>query len=557
MARAAKDRCFESSPVPHIVFEQGSGRIVGCNDAACSFYGYDRATLLGRSVFELWRADQVPLWRDRLVRGEGCTHEDRWVHRRADGGEVDVVVSCAPLEDGDGSSIVMAVVEISDLVQRETELRHIATTDGVTGLPNRAALERAISDRLGALRAGGPPFGVMFVDLDRYRMIVERLGHLGADRALAAIGRRMADAVGSRGLVARLGADEFVIVADVAGGTAVLERLTRDVLASLASPIGLDDREIVVSASIGVVIADEQVDSVDELLTRADVACREAKRRGRAQVVTYDADLAKRRAESTLAMVELHRALELGEFTLHYQPIVDIGRASVTECEALIRWQHPEYGLVAPARFIPAAEVSGLIEAIGEWVINEACRQLRVWQDAGLEETTVSVNVSARQIRAGTLVDALRSALAASGVRSDRLTVELTESAIMEDPDVARDVLKAISSLGVRLSIDDFGTGYSSLAYLKQFKVDVIKVDRSFVEDVDVDARAAALVAAVVGLAHNFGSVAVGEGVETFDQLQFLRALRCDRAQGYLIGRPMPADEFERALRRGGPWLPQ
>ena len=418
---------------------------------------------------------------------------------------------------------------------------HQAHHDALTGLPNRALVLDRLGHALARSQRECRSVGVLFVDLDRFKMVNDTLGHSVGDDVLIRIGERLLGSVRPGDMVGRLAGDEFVVVCEDVD-TAGLLKIADRVAEAVEAPLSLYGRDAVITASIGVA----QVATggrPEDVLRDADVAMYRAKERGRARIEVFDSSVRARLLERLETEQALRRAIGRGEMRLHYQPIVGASDGVLLGVEALVRWQHRERGLVPPADFIPLAEETGLITSIGRWVLTEACSQLGRWQaaDPRLRSLKVGVNLSARQFTDPNLVPLVAEALAVAGIEPQSVSLEITESVLMEEVQATAQTLRALKDLGVCLSIDDFGTGYSSLSYLKRFPVDVLKIDRSFVDGLGVDAEDDAIVTAVVSLAHALNLEVVAEGVETELQLMELRRLGCDAAQGYLLGRPAEA----------------
>ncbi|HET7486922.1 MAG TPA: EAL domain-containing protein [Acidimicrobiales bacterium] len=421
------------------------------------------------------------------------------------------------------------------------EAVHLANHDTLTGLPNRALVLDRLEHALARTSRGNGSVGVLFVDLDRFKVVNDTLGHSIGDEVLIRIGERLLAAVRPGDTVGRLAGDEFVVVCEDVEDVHLLSIAER-VAATIERPLSLYGRDAVITASIGVAQVSGDV-RAEDLLRDADVAMYRAKERGRARIEVFDRTIRARLLERLETEQALRRAIQRDELRLHYQPIVSSADGRLLAVEALVRWEHPERGLVPPAEFIPVAEETGLILPIGRWVLKEACSQLGRWQqdDPSLCRLQMGVNLSARQFTDPDIVSDVAAALEHAGIAPGALSLEITESVLMEEAEATAETLRGLKDLGVCLSIDDFGTGYSSLSYLKRFPVDVLKIDRSFVDGLGVDPDDHAIVAAVVGLAHSLGLEVVGEGVETALQLDELRRLGCDAAQGYLIARPQPS----------------
>jgi len=421
-------------------------------------------------------------------------------------------------------------------------------TDPLTGLADRAAYLAHLAGAAAA-HAGNPgSVAVVLLDLDRFKAVNNSMGHSLGDGVLVSVARRLELAAGDVDLVARFGGDEFLALVTDPGGDAGrrAEEFVTRVEMVLSSPIPVDDAEVFLDASVGIALNTFGADDPDDLLTHAEAAMYLAKRRGGFGVETFGESLRIEELDRMATEHSLHRALERNELTLHYQPVVEVRWATTVGVEALIRWDHPEQGMVAPGRFIPVAEESGLIIPIGAWVLEQACRQLQDWHlcaESG-PRGSMEVNLSARQIDDPGIVGTVEEILARTGLPPEHLTLEITESALMRDAAAALVVLQSLKDLGVLLAIDDFGTGYSSLSYLQRFPLDVVKVDRMFVHELGMHGGGDEIVSAVISLAHALGLHVVAEGVETERQLETLRALDCDFAQGFLFSKPVPAGEL-------------
>jgi diguanylate cyclase (GGDEF)-like protein len=379
----------------------------------------------------------------------------------------------------------------------------------------------------------------------------DSLGHSLGDHLLRAVASRLESSLRAMDTVSRLGGDEFVMVlSDHKSAQSVSGELQR-IVESFSQPFALDGRDVYVTASVGVALYPQDAQDPESLMKSAELAMYRAKESGRNTYQLYTPELQTRVTERMALESMLRRAPERGELALHYQPQVDLRTNRVFGCEALIRWSQPDLGMISPAKFIPLAEETGLIVPIGEWVLRTACRQCKAWQDAGLPTVTVAVNISARQFREKNLLQTVAKILAETGLDPRLLELEVTESVIMHDAQNVIADLQAFRDMGVKLSIDDFGTGYSSLSYLKRFPVDRLKIDQSFVRDITSDADDAAIAQAVITLGHTMNLRVIAEGVETAEQLTFLRGHHCDEMQGYLFGRPLPADEFAQLLASG------
>ncbi|NQU60582.1 MAG: EAL domain-containing protein [Rhodospirillales bacterium] len=436
-----------------------------------------------------------------------------------------------------------------DITKHKEAEEQFVNYDDLTGLPNRALFQDRLKQVLGHARRSGKLAAVHLIDLDHFKDINETMGHDAGDILLQAIADRLLECIRTSDTVARLGGDEFGVIQvepTDADGIAVL---AQKLLNCFVEPFTIDNRDVHTSASIGITVFPDDAENPEQVLRNADMALYHGKGEGRGTyrffVTQMNDDIQRRRTIED----DMRSGLERGEFVLHYQPKLHIGSNRITGMEALIRWQHPEQGFLSPAEFIPIAERSKLIVPIGEWVLREACAQNKAWTDAGQGPIKVAVNISAVQFRETNLTAVVKSALDETGLDPMQLELEITESLAMRNADATIELCGELGALGVSLSIDDFGTGYSSLSYLKNFPVQRIKIDKAFVDDILNDENPGVIATAVTTLGHSFGMEITAEGVETEDQLAFLRALGCDEIQGYYFSRPLPGPEFEEFLK--------
>ena len=442
----------------------------------------------------------------------------------------------------------------SDITERkltEQRVHHVAQHDVLTGLPNRSLLQDRLGQAIAYATRSGYPVWVMLIDLDRFKFVNDSMGHKAGDVLLMTVAARLTGSLRDTDTVARLSGDEFVVILSEHAEEPLRPEIVQRVMDSVAQPVMLGTKEFFVTCSIGVAVYPSEGTPADSLIEHADIAMYSAKKMGRNNFQFYTPAMNEESLERVRIEGALRNALERNEFVLHYQPQVDLKSGRIVGMEALIRWNHPELGMVPPVRFIGIAEETGLIVQIGAWVMRTACAQNKAWQDAGLGKLRVAVNLSARQFGAADLIASLESVLNDTGLDPDCLEIELTESLFMSDVTPAVELLHRMKSLGVNLSIDDFGTGYSSLSYLSRFPIDVLKIDRSFVADITHDANDAAIVTSIIALAHNLKLAVIAEGVETAEQLDYLRSHGCDEMQGYYFSKPLAAADFEQMLRRG------
>jgi diguanylate cyclase (GGDEF)-like protein len=536
-----------------------SGVVIEWNPRAEEMLGWERDEVVGRPVAETVlpaALGQSPFWLS-TVRGQagvpgpepgaGAGDHQRFqlVHRA--GHTVDAEGLLFATGFGD-DRCVGGFIHHGRPDPDEEVLARADLHDSLTGLPNRNLFCRQLARAAAA--SGGVPgsVAVVLLDLDRFKAINNAMGHDAGDLLLVAVAGRLRMVAGEAELLARFGGDEFLALFQNAGGGAqskasdFIERARR----VLAGPFEVAGAEVFLDQSFGVALNTFGVDDPAELLSNAEAAMYQAKYRGGSHTETFGESMRLQMLDRMTTEHSLHRALERRELMLHYQPVVEIEGVTTVGVEALIRWQHPQQGLVSPYRFIPVAEESGLIIPIGAWVLEQACHQLSDWHHHGENGPTgsIEVNLSARQIDDPLIVRTVEEILSRTGLPAEHLTLEITESALMKDPASAMAVLRALKEVGVLLAIDDFGTGYSSLSYLQRFPLDILKVDRSFVEELGVNSDSEQIVSAVINLAHALGLKVVAEGVETREQLAILRSFRCDLAQGYLFSEPLPAADI-------------
>lgn len=445
--------------------------------------------------------------------------------------------------------VVGALIALSRRNAHESHIEYLATHDAVTDLPNRNLLNDRIAQAIHHAGRGEMELAVIFVDLDNFKYVNDGFGHPVGDALLRIIARELSGLVRSGDTVARLGGDEFVLlVDDVENGALAAATIAGKALERFSRPFTVGTREFTITASIGISLYPADGQDAARLLLNADAAMYQAKETGRNNFQFSAPEMKNKAVERGALEAGLRRALQLRQFELHYQPLVLTATGQPVGMEALIRWRHPEEGLIAPAQFIGIAEETGLIIPIGEWVLRTACAQNKAWQDAGLPPLTVSVNLSALQLRHPGLVELVASALKETGLDPRYLDLELTETMVMGKSPFVIECLHALKALGITLSLDDFGTGYSNLGYLKSFPLDQLKVDRSFVKDLPGSTHAASIVRAIVSMGHSLGLQVIAEGVENAAQAQFLAAVRCEHAQGFLYSKPLPPAEFAQWL---------
>ncbi|HVL74985.1 MAG TPA: EAL domain-containing protein [Noviherbaspirillum sp.] len=475
--------------------------------------------------------------------------------KRRDGSRTWVSENARVVRDACGNRMVIegTVSDISERREYEARIRHQATHDALTGLPNRMLLLDRLQQAVYAAKRSDTRVAVVFVDLDQFKFVNDSLGHEAGDMLLARMAARLRATVRACDTVSRHGGDSFVLVLTACVSLEAVQVAVRRIMAALAEPLEIGAAEIQVTCSVGISLYPDHESSPDALLRQADSALYKAKEAGRNSYAFFDARTRLDASHRLALLNSLRHALVQQQFRLHYQPRIDLASGALVGAEALIRWLHPSRGMVPPAQFIPVAEDSGMILAIGEWVLRTACAQNKAWQEAGMAPIPVSVNLSPRQLAHEHFVDLVADALAASGLEARYLELEITETLVMRDVEQSRSVFERLKELGVGISIDDFGTGYSSLNYLKRFPVDTLKIDRSFIRDVAVDSDDAGIAMAVISLGRVLQLQVLAEGVETEAQRQFLLENGCHHAQGYLFAHPLEPDEFAARFLVPGP----
>lgn len=452
------------------------------------------------------------------------------------------------------SELAKAIKELKkENVERkkaEEKMEHLAFYDALTNLPNRALFTKRLERILKRSQHGNYNlFAVLFLDLDRFKIINDSLGHIIGDRLLIAVARRLEACLRPDDFLARFGGDEFAILLNGIKELTNVAYVANRIQKELMVPFNLEGREVFTSVSIGISVGPSSYDKEEDILRDADSAMYRAKARCKGSYEIFDAEMHTLVMARLQLETDLRRAIVHKEFLAYYQPIVSLKKREIIGVEALLRWQHPQKGLISPMEFIPIAEETGLIIPIGEWMLKEACTQNRVWQDAGYQHLSIKVNVSARQFQHHNLVEEVRLVLKQANLAAQALDIEITESIAMED--YSMKALKELSDMGVRISVDDFGTGYSSMASLNRFPINTIKIDRSFVKNIATNSNAEGIIKAIISMAHSLNIEVVAEGVETEEQLTFLMEHQCDDIQGYLISRPLDEKGFTEFLKTG------
>ena len=474
---------------------------------------------------------------------------------RRDGGEVGIESNTTPIRENDGSvsGTILALRDVGAARAKSLEMSHLAQHDALTDLPNRVVFNDRLTQAIALAERQGKQLAVMFVDLDHFKKINDSLGHDVGDKLLRSVAGRLKACVRRSDTISRLGGDEFVVLLSQVehGEDAAIS--ARKTLRALTAPHMIDGKNLDISVSIGVSTYPSDGQDAESLMNRADNAMYEAKQRGRNSYHFFRHEMHARLAERQALEADLRCALGRNEFVLHYQPILNLQTGEITGVEALIRWMHPVRGLIYPEKFVPIAEECGLILGIGQWVLLESCKQSRAWLGEGLGVVPVSVNVSATEFGAKDFLSGVRAALIATGVQPQNLELELTESVLMHDAEAAVVTLIKLKAMGVRVAIDDFGTGYSSFTYLRRFPADALKLHQSFVQEIATDPRDAAIVSAMINIGRSLKQRIIAEGVETSEQLEFLRQQGCGEGQGYYFSRPVVAERIAKLFKAGIP----
>ena len=520
------------------------GMITDCNQAFARMLGVaSPAMLIGRRIGQFHVAPGERHEMNNMLASALTIPGVELTLKRENGESLRVLESVSRIELDGAMLFQSTVVDINDLKRAEEQIRFHAYHDVLTCLPNRQLFRDRVRIGIANARRSQRNAAVMFIDLDDFKKVNDTLGHTIGDETLVLIAERLTSVLRKGDTLARPGGDEFQVLISDADSTADVERIARKLLHTIAKPLTIGPREIFLTASIGIALYPADGTDEETLMKGADSALFEAKQMGRNTYRSSTLELNRRATERFIVENSLRTAVERGEFVLHYQPIVDGTDQRFLAFEALVRWQHPERGLLMPIDFIRIAEQSSLIVPLGEWVLRQACMDAAAWQEhmAGVR---VAVNISQKQLQRAEFAATIDRILRGTGLRPELLELEITESVAAEDPDATSALLKGLRASGVRVSIDDIGTGYSSLAYLKQFPVSAVKVDKAFVSNVTSDRSDAAIVAAVIGVAHSLEMEVIAEGVETEDQAAFLRQHRCNAMQGYLFGEPMPIEDW-------------
>lgn len=531
-----------------------NGKITHANTKFCEVSGYSEEELIGQNhrirnsgvhpkefFTAMWKTVK---WGD-IWRQEVCD-------RCKDGQHYWVDSTIVPLKDQAGAitGYLSIRIDITERKKAERRVVKMATHDALTDLPNRYLLQDRIKQALAHDRRKHEQAAVLFIDLDNFKIINDSLGHDFGDLLLQEVATRLISVVREEDTVARQGGDEFIVLLPEVAGAYNAEHVAQIILNTLTQPYHINDKEIHIGGSIGIAIYPSDGKDVDTLLRNSDVAMYHAKNKGRNNYQFFNAEMNQLAVAKHALSVDLRYAIEHNGLLLHFQPVVELSSEKIVSMEVLLRWQHPQHGMISPAKFIPIAEETGLIIPIGEWVLRQACQQINAWKNQGYEVPILAINVSIRQFQKKTLVADFEAILQETGIDASHLILEITESLLAEDVDEASKLLHQLSALGFEISVDDFGTGYSSLSFLKRYPINTLKIDRSFVNDITTDPDDAVICAAIIALAHSLNMKVVAEGIETKPQLDFLTEQKCDRYQGFYFSRPLPAEDIEKMLKK-------
>jgi diguanylate cyclase (GGDEF)-like protein/PAS domain S-box-containing protein len=535
---------FDGNPVPMIVCALDDERILAVNDAAVSHYGYDRATFERMNVRSIQAFEKEAPWVKEQSEDEHTAHV--WKHVKADGALIDVAIYSRQLVHDGRPAMLLSLMDITERKQAEARLAFMAQHDSLTGLPNRAMLRQHLDDQLAFTRRSGQQVAVLRLDLDGFKSVNDALGHEVGDRLLKGVAKRLRSSLRDVDFLARLGADEFVVIYQGITRPEDAGQLAKRLIEAIGEPYLIEGHTVVVTASAGIALAPGDGDDAERLLKNADLALARPKADARGTFSFFEAAMdAKAQARRKLE-VDLRAAIEDCVLKPYYQPLVNLTSGHITGFEALVRWPHPERGMIPPSEFIPVAEETGLITALGGTILRRACNEASQWPG----DVHVAVNLSPLQFRSGNLLSVVMEALKQSGLPAKRLELEITETLLMEKSEHTLATLHALRMLGVRMSMDDFGTGYSSLSYLRSFPFDKIKIDQSFVRGLAGNQDAQAIVRAIVNLGRGLGVTVTAEGIETEAELGCLRNEGCHEGQGFLFSKARPQEDVLAMLAR-------
>jgi diguanylate cyclase (GGDEF)-like protein/PAS domain S-box-containing protein len=534
---------FDSNPVPMIVCAAEGGRILSVNAAAIEHYGYSRVEFEKLTIHSLQAFEgQVP-WSGDHSGDEQAART--WKHVRANGSLIDLAIYSRELLYNEQPSVLLALMDITERKRADARLAFLAQHDGLTGLPNRNLLRQQMDEMLLHTRRSADKAAVLVLGLDNFKSVNDTLGHGVGDKLLRGVAKRLRSSLREEDTLARLNSDEFAIVQSGMTRPEDAALLSRRLLDAIADPYLIDGHSVVIGATVGIAMAPGDGEDSEKLLKNADMALSRAKTESRGTFAFFEAGMDARAQIRRKIELDLRDAIQNEVLRPYYQPLIDLSTGRITGFEALVRWPHPERGMVAPGEFIPVAEETGLINGVGRLMLRRACMDAALWPD----DVRVAVNLSPAQFRAGNLLSIVMDALKQSGLPPERLEVEITETVLLEKSDTVLATLHALRTLGLRISMDDFGTGFSSLSYLRSFPFDKIKIDQIFVRDLAANRDAQAIIRSIVSLGKGLGVTITAEGVETEAELSCLRAEGCHEAQGFLFSRARPHDEIVALLK--------
>ena len=534
---------FDSNPVPMIVCALDDERILGVNDAAIAHYGYSRAEFEKLTIGNVQAFDSQPPWAGDHSSDELTART--WKHVRADGALIDLAIYSRQLVYGDRPAVLLSLMDITERKRAEARLAFMAQHDGLTGLPNRSLLRQEIDEMLQHTRRSSDKMAVLMLGLDNFKAINDTLGHGVGDKLLRSVAKRLRSTLREQDTLARLNSDEFAVIQSGLARPEDAVLLARRLLEAIGEPYLLDGHSVVIGASIGIAMAPGDGEESEKLLKHADMALSRAKNDSRGTFSFFESGMDARAQGRRKIEIDLRDAIQGEVLRPYYQPLIDLSSGRITGFEALVRWPHPERGMVSPAEFIPVAEETGLINALGGLMLRRACMDAVLWPD----DVRVAVNLSPLQFRAGNLLSVVMEVLKQSGLPAKRLELEITETLLLEKSSQVLATLHALRALGVRISMDDFGTGYSSLSYLRSFPFDKIKIDQSFVRGLGTNNDAQAIVRSIISLGGGLGVTITAEGVETEAELACLRSEGCHEGQGFLFSHARPNAEIVAMLK--------
>jgi diguanylate cyclase (GGDEF)-like protein/PAS domain S-box-containing protein len=531
---------FEANPVPMYVVAQNGKTILSANAAAREHYGYPGAELIGRPVHCLHHQDEHGRVEQLYSSAPGILADHIWTHLKRDGTQIEVAIFSQAIVHERAPAVLVAAVDITERRRAEAQVAYLAHHDALTGLANRARHLEHVEEMIAAMSRGGRGGAALCVGLDNFKSVNETMGPAAGDLLLQAVARRITGTLRDGSMAARLGGDEFgIIMPDVIEPDEV-SAVAKRIIDVISAPVTIQGQQVTIGASIGIAIAPGDGDEAGKLLKNANLALSQVKLRGKGSFRYFEAEMNARAQERRRVERDLRSAIEDEHLEVHYQPLVALETGNIVAAEALVRWRHGERGYVSPAEFIPIAEEAGLIWALGNFVLNRACRDAIAWPS----HMRVAVNLSPLQFRCGSVHEMVHDALMSTGLAPERLELEITESLFLDRSNVVLDTLAELRKLGVRIAMDDFGTGYSSLGYLCSFPFDKIKIDRSFIRGIEGNVEQQAVVHAIVGLGETLGKTITAEGIETGEELACLRSIGCEQGQGFLFSKARPQNDL-------------